>query len=169
MSSQECRQGRKKGTSQVTFIIAKCRLGCSGMYRWLKGIVNCLSTGTWGPQNAIVARGYSTMTYIATSILISQDNNAIYVFHTQRLNKSTFPNHRKSKYLSDIYEEIIHQCSQMGVGLRHKLLRYGGEEKQLTPTHMDRDSKHSTLTKCWFNVGPALQTLVAKICQRYKG
>ena len=35
-----------------------------------------------------------------------------------------FPNHINSIYLSDIYEEIIHQFSYVGLVLRHKQLTH---------------------------------------------
>ena len=50
----------------------------------------------------------------------------LYAFHTHRRIKSKFPNHINSIYLSDIYEEIIHQVSHVGFVLRHKRLCYHG-------------------------------------------
>ena len=35
--------------------------------------------GTWGPQDATVAPGHSTMTYHSTFTVISRDNNTIWV------------------------------------------------------------------------------------------
>ena len=78
----------------------------------------------------------------------------LYAFHTHRPNKSKFPNHI-NLYLSDIYEEIIHQYSHVGFVLRHKRLCYHGGLEIVDLQHIDTDSfpnKHDTLTKCWFNV-----------------
>ena len=72
---------------------------------------------------------------------------------------SKLPNHINSIYLSDIYEEIIHQFSYVGLVLRHKqLCCHGGLEtvdwKQLTHINSESfPSQHGTLTKCCFNVG----------------
>ena len=47
---------------------------------------------------------------------------------------SKFPNHINSIYLSDIYEEIIHQFSYVGLVLRHKqLCCHGGLETVDSP------------------------------------
>ena len=56
----------------------------------------------------------------------------LHAFHTHRRIKSKIPNHINYIYLSDIYEEIIHQFSYMGFVLRHKRLCYQRVWKQLT-------------------------------------
>ena len=67
-----------------------------------------------------------------------------------------FANHINSIYLSDIYEEIIHQFSYVGLVLRHKqLCCHAGLETVYSP-HINSESfpsQHGTLVKCWFNVG----------------
>ena len=69
---------------------------------------------------------------------------------------SKFPNHINSIYLSDIYEEIIHQFSYVGSVLRHKQLCCHGGLETVDSPHINSESypsQHGTLTKCWFNVG----------------
>ena len=67
-----------------------------------------------------------------------------------------FPNHINAIYLSDIYEEIIHQFSYVGLVLRNKQLCCHGGLETVDSPHINSESfpsQHGTLTKCWFNVG----------------
>ena len=64
----------------------------------------------------------------------------LYAFHTYRRIKSKFPSHINSIYLSDIYEEIIHQFSHVGFVLRHKRLCYGGALGTVELQHIDSKS-----------------------------
>ena len=69
---------------------------------------------------------------------------------------SKFPNHINSIYLSDIYEEIIHQFSYVGLVLRHKQLCFHGGLETVDSPHINSESfpsQHGTLTKFRFNVG----------------
>ena len=80
----------------------------------------------------------------------------LYAFHTHRRNKSKFPNHINSIYLSHIYVKIIQQFSYVGFVLRHKRLCYHGGLETVDLQHIGSESfpsQHGTLTKCWFNVG----------------
>ena len=69
---------------------------------------------------------------------------------------SKFPNHINSTYLSDIYEEIFHQFSYVGLVLRHKQLCCHGGLETVDLPHINSESfpsQHGTLTQCWFIVG----------------
>ena len=87
-----------------------------------------------------------------------------FAFHTHCCIKSKFPNHINSSiYLSDIYEEVIHQFSYVGFVLRHKQLCYYGGLETVDSQHIDSESfpsQHGTLTKCWFYCRATSQTLV---------
>ena len=53
-------------------------------------------------------------------------------------------------YLSDIYEEIIHQFSHVGFVLRHKWLCYHGGLETVDSQHIDSESfpsQHGTITE----------------------
>ena len=68
---------------------------------------------------------------------------------------SKFPNHINSIYLSDIYEEIIHQFSYVGLVLRHKQFCFHAGLATVDSPHINSESfpsQHGTLTECWFNV-----------------
>ena len=64
----------------------------------------------------------------------------IYALHTHPNIRSKFPNHINSKYLSDIYEKIIHQISHVGFVLRHKRLCYHGGLETVDLQHIDNKS-----------------------------
>ena len=53
---------------------------------------------------------------------------------------SKFPNHINSIYLSDIYEEMIHQFSHVGLVLRHKQLCCHGGLETIDSQHSNSEA-----------------------------
>ena len=125
-------------------------------YLRIKGVVNCQNT-----RDNVVPRIQQwpldiPQWHITPHPQLPAKIIILYACHTHRRIKSKFPNHINSKYLSDIYEQIIHHFSYVGFVLSHKRLCYHGGLKTVHLKHIDSKSfpsQHGTLTKCWFNAG----------------
>ena len=95
----------------------------------------------------------------------------LYAFHTHRHIRSKFPNDINSIYLSEIYEEIIHQFSYVGFVLRHKRLCYHGGLEAVDSQHIDSEgftSLQGTLIKFRLNIGQWGQFFVSVVsCNQF--